>query len=59
MEFFLKLYDDESVKEKLKVMSAWDAMLDDERNIIPEEYWTLTDRIKLGEKIKITIEEID
>ncbi len=54
------LYDDESVKKKLTVMSKWDAMIDDARN--PDIDWSeMTEEyLQVGKsyKVKIIIEEI-
>lgn len=59
VQFTLKLFDDESTKKKLEVMDQMDAMIDDERNVIPEEYWTLLESIKPGELLKLTVEKIN
>lgn len=54
--FTIKLFDDESVKEKLKVMHPLEAMFDDARNIIPEEYWEIVGKIKLGQSLTVIVE---
>ena len=58
-EFILKLFDDEKMRNKLTIMNCLEAMLDDERNVLPEEYYYFTDNIPLGKSIKITFELID
>ena len=54
----LTLFDDDSVKEKLRVMSKWDAMFDDSRN--PDEDFgeRVENMFQLGKTYRITIEEI-
>lgn len=55
--FDINLFDDESVHEKLTVMSGWEAAWDDERNIIPEEYYEIVD-LKPGETLRITVQKV-
>ncbi len=54
--FHLTLFDDESTREKLKVMSPLDVMWDDERNQIPDEYYDIVD-VKPGGMLSITVQE--
>lgn len=56
--FKLTLFNDESVKEKLLMMSQLDVMFDDERNVVPNEYYDIVDNIQIGESITITVEKI-
>lgn len=58
VSFDLKLYDDESVRKKLEVMTALEAAFDDERNKVPDEYYQAVD-LSPGQSIRITIERID
>lgn len=56
------LFDDESTKEKLKVMSKWDAMFDDARNTPTVSMDERADEfLESGKTYKITvsIEEVD
>ena len=55
-----KLYNDKSVKEKLKVMSRWDAMIDDARNPESDFVNRLDKMVKFGKsyRIKISVEEL-
>lgn len=62
-EYNLELFDDDSLKEKLKVMSKWDAMFDDSRNKqVPDNTDEQVDAFcQLGKKynIKISLEEVE
>ena len=58
VEFTLRLFDDESTKEKLTVMNQMDAMFDDERNIIPEQYYELVTGLQPGESIHIEMRKV-
>ncbi len=53
--FTLKFINDESNREKLKVMDPLDVMFDDERNVIPEKYWEIVEGLKFGDSIEIAI----
>jgi len=53
----LTLFDDESVKEKLTVCTPLDVVFDDERNEIPDEYYSIVENLKPGDKITVTIEK--
>lgn len=53
----MKLIDDESVREKITVMSKLEAMWDDERNPNPSE--KIEELLKFGKSYRIVIEEID
>jgi hypothetical protein len=56
--FDMKLFDDESTREKLTVMTRLEAVFDDGRNIVPEAYWTLMSGLQPGEVIRITVEKL-
>jgi len=53
--FTLCLFKGPAVAEKLTVMNAVEAMFDDERNDIPEEYWDIVENMKQGQKMTISI----
>jgi hypothetical protein len=55
----LTLFDDESVRAKLKVMSRLEAAFDDARNTIPDEFLWFADELPFGATMKITIETVD
>jgi hypothetical protein len=57
VSFIMYLYDDESTHEKLTIMSPMEIMFDDERNIVPEEYYDLVN-LDPGRGIRVTIEKI-
>lgn len=56
------LFDDASVREKLKVMDKWDVMLDDSRNPTSDLLERVDAVLELGKsyriRIDVTIEEI-
>lgn len=56
--FDLKLYKDYHVKQKLEVMSRLEAMFDDGRNVLPEEYYWFTEDIPVGTTILVTMEVV-
>lgn len=52
------LFDDESVKKKIAIMTKWDAMMDDERN--PEGLLEQSEKMmQLGKRYKVSIAEIE
>lgn len=53
----LTFFDDESVREKLTVMTPWEAMIDDARNDNNFEE-RVNEFVKLGKKYRITLEEV-
>lgn len=59
IEFEATLFDDASTKEKLNHMSTLEAMLDDERNELPQ-FWNhfMEFQPGLGGTVRITIEVI-
>lgn len=57
VSFELTLFDDASVREKLTVMHPLEAVFDDERNDIPDEYYDIVD-ISPGDTIRITVEKV-
>lgn len=58
-EFVLTLYNDASVLKKLTMLSRLEAMFDDSRNILPDEYYWFEDFVPLGGKVKVTMEFIE
>ncbi len=57
------LHDDASVREKLTVMSMWEAMMDDARNVEPPysgaDFAEQIEAImELGKTYRVTIEEV-
>jgi hypothetical protein len=60
LEFEATLFDDESTREKLNSMSTLEAMLDDERNELPQ-FWNHFMEFEpgLGGRVRITIEVIE
>ena len=58
-EFVLTLYNDDSVLKKLTMLSRLETMFDDERNVLPDEYYWFSDLVPLGGKVKITMEFIN
>ena len=55
-EFILTLFED--TMEKLKVMTPIEALFDDERGKIPEEYWYICQNLQPGQSLKISLEVI-
>jgi hypothetical protein len=56
--FSLKLYDDESVREKLKFMTKWETMVDDLRNCSARDMEIEAEKfLEVGKEYTITIEE--
>jgi hypothetical protein len=60
LEFEATLFDDESTRKKLTCMSTLEAMLDDERNVLPQ-FWDHFMEFEpgLGGRVRITIEIIE
>jgi hypothetical protein len=56
--FELTLFDDESTDYDVKLYGAIDAMLDDSRNIKPEEYYWFVNELPPGTKVRMTLEEV-
>ena len=59
VQFEMTLFDDESVRKKLEVMTKMEVMFDDERNSEPDEYYELITGIPLGSKLRITLEVVE
>jgi len=55
-----KLFDDDSVREKLTVMSKWEVVFDDARNTnIPNDITErIEDYLRLGESYRLTLEKL-
>jgi len=49
------LFDDDSVKKKLEVMSKWDAIIDDERNQMDDIDGQVNQLLQLGKKYRFTL----
>ena len=56
--FDMTLFDDSCVKAKLDIMSKLEAMFDDARNYVPNEYYDIVGNIELGDTIRITVEKV-
>ena len=56
--FEMTLFDDEYVKKKLTMLGTLEAMFDDARNEFPQEYYWFSDKIPLGTRIRVTLEEL-
>ena len=54
--FDMTLFDDASVAEKLTVMTPMDAIFDDSRNYVPDEYWDVAANLQPGQTLRITVE---
>lgn len=55
----VKLFDDESVREKLTVMSKMEAIFDDARNDTDQYFSDVDAMLQPGRSYKITIEEVN
>jgi hypothetical protein len=55
-----KLHDDESVREKLTMMTKWDAIADDSRNETPDIAQKVEDFLELGKEyvFELVIQEV-
>ncbi|MDB4461348.1 hypothetical protein N9043_00195 [bacterium] len=54
--FTTTLFNDTSTIEKLDFMDKFEAMFDDERNNMPDEYINLIDSISIGDTLTVTNE---
>lgn len=57
--FDMTLFDDEKTRKKLTVLSKLETMFDDERNILPPEYFYFSDDLPVGSKVRITFEVME
>lgn len=60
-KFEMTYFDNEKNRSKTKFLSPLEIMFDDEDNKLPEEwysYWTNENGIKVGIKIRVTLEVI-
>ena len=55
--FRVTLFDDESTRKKLQVMDPIEAVFDDERNVVPDEYYEAMD-LSPGETLEITLKRV-
>jgi hypothetical protein len=58
-QFDLTLFNDEKTKEKLEIMNCLEAMFDDDRNHLPNEYYFFSDGIQMGRTVRVTLELVD
>ena len=58
-EFEMTLFDDDGNRKKLTLLNTLETMFDDERNVLPPEYFYFSDELPLGSKVRITFEVID
>ncbi len=57
--FDMYLFDDEATRKKLNILSKLETMFDDERNVLPPEYFYFSDELPLGTKVRVTFEVIE
>ena len=55
-EFYVKLFDDESSREKSTAASRLETALDDSRNQLPPDYIYFVDAVPFGSRIKVPFE---
>lgn len=55
----MTLFDDEKTRKKLTILNTLETMFDDERNILPPEYFYFSDELPLGSKVRITFEVVE
>ena len=58
-EFEMTLFDDEKTRKKLTFLNTLETMFDDERNILPPEYFYFSDELPPGTKVRVTFEVIE
>ena len=58
-EFQMTLFDDEQTRKKLTILNTLETMFDDERNILPPEYFYFSDELPLGSRVRITFEVVE
>ena len=57
--FDMTLFDDEKNRKKLTSLNKLETLFDDERNILPEEYFYFSDDLPMGSTVRITFEVIE
>lgn len=57
--FTVHLFDDESTREKLNVLTPLEAVFDDSRNDVPDGYYKIVNGLKPGQALCITVEIIE
>lgn len=57
--FDMTLFNDENTLKKLTVLNTLEIMFDDERNVLPPEYFYFSDNLPLGSRVRITFEVIE
>lgn len=55
----MTLFDDEMTRKKLTVLNTLETMFDDERNVLPAEYFYFSDELPVGTKVRITFEVVE
>jgi hypothetical protein len=55
----MTLFDDEVTRKKLTILNTLETMFDDERNVLPPEYFYFSDELPLGSKVRITFEVVE
>ena len=56
--FDMTLFDDEKNRKKLTSLNKLETLFDDERNILPEEYFYFSDDLPMGSTVRVTFEVI-
>jgi hypothetical protein len=59
VSFNLTHWDDNQTEDRLPFLSKLETMFDHPRNMLPDDYYLLTENIPLGSTIKITIEFVN
>jgi len=54
-DYYASLFDDASCRKKFEVMSKWEVMLDDSRNVEPDIDGELDDILQFGRKYRVTM----
>ena len=57
--FDMTLFDDDMTRKKLTLLNTLEVMFDDERNVLPPEYFYFSDELPLGSRVRITFEVIE
>ena len=57
--FDMTLFDDEKNRKKLTCLNKLETLFDDERNILPEEYFYFSDGLPMGSTVRVTFEVIE
>ena len=57
--FDMTLFNDEKTLKKLTILNTLETMFDDERNVLPPEYFYFSDNLPMGSRVRITFEVIE